>query len=447
MKKIFIFLLLSCAAIPLLAQTWGFNTIYTPKNTAVEGKPLTSGEWTSGQKTSIKNQTLAEHPTATFLADATWTYNCHGYAWHISEGGTPTVWVNANDQYFNQNVNRYWNDGSYVQVCNEADADKIHYYAGDHSAIKSTVAGRYDSKWGGGIRIRHTPTDVPTIYNGSFRNYYASTKINGSTAVLCSGSRTFSVKSIPGATYSWTPGPGLTTSGAANQSSYTVTRNAGASGYSYVDVQITTPCGGPATRRLDFPLSLFGPLTGTYSVNFGATKTMNTVNFLTNGYVSAQYYWAGVTGISATASGGSGFSYTSSSFSFNLGVNQSVNVNFTATGSCGDIQYATRTFVYSSSPWRLMVSPNPVKDNINLVIEQPDNLVVKQSPETKNASGKGVTRIYLYDMYTNTIVKQWSYFENRSTKYQLNVSGIKSGMFLLKLERDGYSSTTKVMVQ
>lgn len=34
------------------------------------------------------NATIAAYPNATFLSNSSKTYNCHGYAWHVSEGGT-----------------------------------------------------------------------------------------------------------------------------------------------------------------------------------------------------------------------------------------------------------------------------------------------------------------------------------------------------------------------
>lgn len=162
MKKYFLLsLLISTYA---FGQSYNNIAIYTPKGTEAQGKQLTSGELSNAEKETLKSQILAQHPNATFLAEATHSYNCHGYAWHLSEGGYPTVWINEHDVNFVPNVSKYWTDGSYIQVCNEADADKIHYYAGDHSAIMSnTVSGKYESKWGSNIRLRHDPTDVPSI--------------------------------------------------------------------------------------------------------------------------------------------------------------------------------------------------------------------------------------------------------------------------------------------
>ena len=82
------------------------------------------------------------YPKATFLETATYTYNCHSYAWNMKEGG-PICWLN---QY--PDLHWYWDDLSYDLLQSDANATKIFYYSGDHSAVKSSVSGMYESKWG-----------------------------------------------------------------------------------------------------------------------------------------------------------------------------------------------------------------------------------------------------------------------------------------------------------
>lgn len=135
MKRIILPLLLVCIFSALFSQTYSIINVYTPKGTAVQAGYLTGGELNSTQKAAITATITAAHPNVTILDEPTWTYNCHGYAWHISEGKSPIVWINAIDQSSNPNVQKYWEDGSFIEVCNEAEAEKIHYYAGDHSAI------------------------------------------------------------------------------------------------------------------------------------------------------------------------------------------------------------------------------------------------------------------------------------------------------------------------
>ena len=68
-------------------------------------------------------------------------------------------------------------DGSYEQTT-EANAEKIFYYAGDHSAVKSTThAGKYESKWGAMPLVRHSPEYGPADYNMQYRKYYRLTPV------------------------------------------------------------------------------------------------------------------------------------------------------------------------------------------------------------------------------------------------------------------------------
>jgi len=49
------------------------------------------------------------------------TFNCHGYAWSIAEGGA-TRWIGY---YVSSDEDVYMTDGSYVQVCSETHPGKI----------------------------------------------------------------------------------------------------------------------------------------------------------------------------------------------------------------------------------------------------------------------------------------------------------------------------------
>ncbi len=117
MKRLLLILAIAVTCFSVTAQTYSPTTIYTRKLTAVQGELLTSADYTTSQKATIKAQTLAQHPNATFLADATFTYNCHAYAWHLTEGNSNIVWINEYDRSYNANVYKYWTDGSFVQVC------------------------------------------------------------------------------------------------------------------------------------------------------------------------------------------------------------------------------------------------------------------------------------------------------------------------------------------
>jgi hypothetical protein len=114
------------------------------------------------------NECATYYPEAEILANASATYNCHSYAWNMTEEGGGTIcWLNQDPD-----LHLYWDDGSYEETT-EANAVKFFYYTGDHSAVKSTShAGKYESKWGSFPLVRHSPTYGPEDYNMQYRKYY-----------------------------------------------------------------------------------------------------------------------------------------------------------------------------------------------------------------------------------------------------------------------------------
>ncbi len=148
---------------------------------------------------------------------ATRTYNCHSFAWNMSEGGN-TMWIdlyNTNDRlFFNlnrynrditppgpTNITRYWTDESYIEVpeyqasvvwfgsCwtwNSTSGEWVNQC--DHSAIR-LASGLYVSKWGSWPRYIHPRDKCP--YNLSGRRYFkVNLPISGPSAPCNEGSYT-----------------------------------------------------------------------------------------------------------------------------------------------------------------------------------------------------------------------------------------------------------------
>ncbi len=135
--------------------------IYTPKGSPVYAYLL---DEMSQFEIIFCNAAAQElHPNAILISSASRTYNCHGYAWHVSEGGEP-VWINAPNQYI------YWEDGSYVEMNSEAANMKVSYISDNHSAVTTTTNGWFISKWGFGPLMYHAWNDCP--YNSSTLKYY-----------------------------------------------------------------------------------------------------------------------------------------------------------------------------------------------------------------------------------------------------------------------------------
>lgn len=192
----------------ILAQTP--TTVYTCKYTPVLA--FIRPELSEAEKAWILNQVAQQHPNVQVLSGPTNYYNCHSYAYHLTEGWSNQVWIDHYDNSYitNSNIQKYWND-CYQVTSNPAAAVKI-YYTGDHSAV-SSGSGKYDSKWGAWPLMRHDPHDVPASYHPYSRLYYErqppplSVAIDGPDFLYTgeTGNYTASVSSNNGAinTYSW----------------------------------------------------------------------------------------------------------------------------------------------------------------------------------------------------------------------------------------------------
>ena len=151
--------------------------LYTPKGSQVYA--YKNPEMSSSDIAYYTAQYVSLYPNAELLANASATYNCHSYAWNLTAGDTTICWLNQSPD-----LHLYWDDGSYEQTT-EANAVKVFYYNGDHSAVKSTThAGKYESKWGSVPLMRHSPEYGPAIYNMQYRRYYRCATVNFTNKIV-----------------------------------------------------------------------------------------------------------------------------------------------------------------------------------------------------------------------------------------------------------------------
>lgn len=150
----------------LMSSSPIYSNVYisTPNGTSVAALKLISGDMSQGDKDDYKDSNLEIYDNRiTFAGEATYAYNCHAYAWYVSEGYS-YVWLNTPGD------DAFWNDGSYVLTTDMSRAKKVSYASDDHSAIIASQNGYFKSKWGAGPLFIHKPTDCP--YNASTLRYY-----------------------------------------------------------------------------------------------------------------------------------------------------------------------------------------------------------------------------------------------------------------------------------
>ncbi|MCC8071588.1 MAG: hypothetical protein LIO90_07285 [Bacteroidales bacterium] len=120
----------------------GTYIIYTPQNTPISGGNVVLkwvGDDMSESEISSANAYYAQnYPYATRVADPTYTYNCHAFAWWVNYGGEK-LWLNY--------PTLFMSDGSF-ESCSSYSATHVYYPTGGHSAVMTTAPYYVKSKWG-----------------------------------------------------------------------------------------------------------------------------------------------------------------------------------------------------------------------------------------------------------------------------------------------------------
>ena len=176
--------------------------LYTPFRKSVTG--YTYSDFTSTEKyTETKN--VLDNYNVVLLDSASPRYNCHSYAWNLSNDGD-TCWINSSIYSLNDNLQQYWVNDLYStpKPSNSSGYTRVFYYDGDHSALSSYGSSQYQSKWGKGPLVRHAPTEVPSEYKASYRRFYGNPGTSGEEYI--SLGNTYEYRVLPNmsyATYSW----------------------------------------------------------------------------------------------------------------------------------------------------------------------------------------------------------------------------------------------------
>jgi hypothetical protein len=140
-----------------------------------------NSETDSLHKADWLDECLDVCPNVTILSEATNIYNCHNYAWYMTEGHpTSKYWMEPVKPITQSaNVSKFWTNDAFEEATSLV-YDKIVYYNSTntsedenitHSAVVSSVPGYYESKWGNWPLVRHLPDEVPPDY-GTIKRYF-----------------------------------------------------------------------------------------------------------------------------------------------------------------------------------------------------------------------------------------------------------------------------------
>lgn len=169
MKQIILIFAFFCVVSLSSAQT--STTIYTKGGQAVE--VLILDEYSQSKLNQLLASAIINYPNAIVVDGPSHTYNCHFYAWCKTDTlVSGNYWLNYTNSYGYANVSKFWTNDCYGETT-EPNAEKIFYYAGDHSAVVSpTTSSMYISKWGSGPLMMHAPGYGPYEYMMNYRKYY-----------------------------------------------------------------------------------------------------------------------------------------------------------------------------------------------------------------------------------------------------------------------------------
>jgi hypothetical protein len=168
------------------------RTIETPNGSEVlctEEREEVSDELLSHWLSVCENHIDEENFDAEIIDTASYKYNCHAYAWHMTEGGGE-VWIGAyadgtecpSEEEAQWVEDIYWTDGSYYEVTGLTPSEVTSNHAskvnwplpwdneGNHSGVTTAEPGYFISKWGYYPLVEHRWCDSP--YNSSVLRFY-----------------------------------------------------------------------------------------------------------------------------------------------------------------------------------------------------------------------------------------------------------------------------------
>lgn len=170
---------------------------------------------------------------AEIIGSSSTQYNCHSYAWHVSDQGN-LVWIFSPANYYSGA------SPTYVSSTNTEDSLRkivYDYDYGGHSAVSTNTENYVVSKWGPGPLVYHAINDWPWIGESQPDADYYEIDIDGSTSVNVGSTANETTINISGATYNWS-GDDDHICGSGSSYVGTVTGLSTTSGYPHASVKV-----------------------------------------------------------------------------------------------------------------------------------------------------------------------------------------------------------------
>lgn len=343
--------------------------------------------------------------------------------------------------------------------------DQNHRIIGQHFGVNdqnlpicnrvNKFGGRFDLSWTGdgtnATRLSNwldpSNTGALTTNTTNISNLRGMTITINGPAAICNSATGYSVTGVPAGTgITWTSSsPGIASIAGTGT---TATLTPAGRGFVTITATVNQAAGCPPIT-VSRSISVNAPVTITSTLqpgcNSGFQNWVLSASPTTNG---SGWSWSiGTLGTNSQIN-----IYSPSSPSTNVGVKGGGAVRLNYTDACGVARQDGVT-VYSTCPaFRLAVSPNPASGNMVVSMNEP--LAEKTPTETEPAisplrkiASKGQTVLSLFELNTNLPMRQWKFNETKGQRYNMSLSGLRKGNYLLQVDRDNQTQVTRVMVQ
>jgi hypothetical protein len=419
-KMILIIICLLFSGIYCDGQYTVTTNVKTPNNnTVLDTRTFTGTDYSySTTQLAAMAADLQANYNAELISAPSKKYNCHAYAWHVSEGGSQ-VWIGYSTSTAED---IYWTDESYMEV-NVCNATKVSYdESGNHSAIKLDNTW-YQSKWGDGPLVKHYLNNVPSGYKPSLqKKYYLRTPTISGPSLICT-SGTFTVNNLPpGTTVSWDESANLTED-PQNPGIF----SANGSGEGWVEATLTNGCGEITLSRKEVwagaPLQpydiWFTPSTPCLGQIVIAQARAN------NPAISGTTYeWRGTYDYDCQYPACSEVHFTTISGPLPYGS----YVRVKATNTCGSsAEYSEYLWVQDCGGGlpplpAIVITPNPATGETLLSIET--------SPEE---TGFDIDEEWGLEIYNSSQMLKEKKTKLKGNEYRFNTSGWKDGVYMVRV--------------
>ncbi|MDO8928188.1 MAG: T9SS type A sorting domain-containing protein [Bacteroidota bacterium] len=447
MKTIGIIILAVFFATNIFAQDVQVNDVSTPRNNTVnswiteESSTTTRKTWDNYYKNTRPN--AAQIKTYDGYS-STRRFNCHSYAWYMSQKAlelTNPRWIG----YYSNNTDEhiYWDDGSYIEVASETYPGMVRWASGDHSAITTSTSGKWKSKWNEFPLFLHNWDD--TEYGTSDLKYYTSFRVDGPRYVCNGSNATFTTPDYVNCTFSWTYDTSLLNevSGQGTKNFLVTPKSSSVSGLG--GVYLTLTIGAPVNKTYsnskyigvnmphpeDLSYSIY--TSGGTPVSYMCANTHYHI-YLTNnsGCSLSNYTWSVPSAWSTNYTWGDMISvYTNSTpggmvevyATTCCGVYTKVKIGYLGSGYCGGY-------------YAMSLSPNPSSGETTLTIEPTsEDVIFDENTEWE---------VEIFDQRQMLKEKR---LKLKGRDQRIQTSGWKSGIYIVRVKYKDENLQAKLVVK